>query len=69
MLILAASIECLLSSEPFHFKMHHIAEVQALVEGAEVTLIDGEMTSWYGSRAIQGLRYLQGQAVSPSGGV
>jgi hypothetical protein len=23
-----------------------------------VRLMDGEMTSWYGSRAIQGLRYL-----------
>lgn len=48
----------LLSSEPFHFKQHHIAEVQALVAGASVTLIDGEMTSWYGSRAIEGLNYL-----------
>jgi len=48
----------LLSSEPFHFKAHHLAEVRALVPGAEVALIDGEMTSWYGSRAIQGMRYL-----------
>jgi ABC-type Fe3+-hydroxamate transport system substrate-binding protein len=48
----------LLSSEPFHFKQAHIAEVAALVPGAKVTLIDGEMTSWYGSRAIRGLRYL-----------
>jgi ABC-type Fe3+-hydroxamate transport system substrate-binding protein len=48
----------LLSSEPFHFKEHHIPEVEALVAGAQVTLIDGEMTSWYGSRAIAGLRYL-----------
>jgi ABC-type Fe3+-hydroxamate transport system substrate-binding protein len=48
----------LLSSEPFHFKEHHIAEVEALVPGAEVSLIDGEMTSWYGSRAIAGLDYL-----------
>jgi ABC-type Fe3+-hydroxamate transport system substrate-binding protein len=48
----------LLSSEPFHFKEHHVAEVEALVPGAEVSLIDGEMTSWYGSRAIAGLDYL-----------
>ncbi|HLI58485.1 MAG TPA: helical backbone metal receptor [Solirubrobacteraceae bacterium] len=48
----------LLSSEPFHFKQAHVAEVAALVPGAAVTLIDGEMTSWYGSRAIAGLRYL-----------
>lgn len=48
----------LLSSEPFHFKEAHIPEVEALVPGAEVSLIDGEMTSWYGSRAIAGLDYL-----------
>jgi ABC-type Fe3+-hydroxamate transport system substrate-binding protein len=48
----------LLSSEPFHFKQGHVAEVKALVPGAEVSLIDGEMTSWYGSRAIAGLDYL-----------
>lgn len=48
----------LLSSEPYHFKERHIAELQALVPGARVSLIDGEMTSWYGSRAIQGMRYL-----------
>jgi ABC-type Fe3+-hydroxamate transport system substrate-binding protein len=48
----------LLSSEPFHFKAEHVAEVEGLVPGAEVSLIDGEMTSWYGSRAIAGLDYL-----------
>jgi hypothetical protein len=48
----------LLSSEPFHFKQEHVPEVEALVPGAEVSLIDGEMTSWYGSRAIAGLDYL-----------
>jgi len=48
----------LLSSEPYHFHERHIEEVAALVGGAEVSLIDGEMTSWYGSRAIAGLEYL-----------
>jgi ABC-type Fe3+-hydroxamate transport system substrate-binding protein len=48
----------LLSSEPYHFKEHHLAEVASLVPGASVSLIDGEMTSWYGSRAIAGLDYL-----------
>ncbi|MFT3865130.1 MAG: helical backbone metal receptor [Solirubrobacterales bacterium] len=49
----------LLSSEPFHFKEHHLEEVAALVPGTpRVSLIDGEMTSWYGSRAIAGLDYL-----------
>jgi hypothetical protein len=48
----------LLSSEPFHFKQRHVAEVEALVGDTPVLLIDGEMTSWYGSRAIAGLDYL-----------
>lgn len=48
----------LLSSEPFHFKPEHIPEVEELVPRAKVSLIDGEMTSWYGSRAIAGLDYL-----------
>ena len=54
----------LLSSEPYHFKERHVAEVAAAVPGAEVSLIDGEMTSWYGSRAIAGLRYLDEYARS-----
>jgi ABC-type Fe3+-hydroxamate transport system substrate-binding protein len=49
----------LLSSEPFHFKEGHVAEVEELVPGATVSLIDGEMTSWYGSRAIAGIDYLR----------
>jgi ABC-type Fe3+-hydroxamate transport system substrate-binding protein len=48
----------LLSSEPFHFKDRHREEVAKLIPGAAVSLIDGEMTSWYGSRAIAGLDYL-----------
>ena len=48
----------LLSSEPYRFREKHLAEVEALAPGARVSLIDGEMTSWYGSRAIEGLRYL-----------
>jgi ABC-type Fe3+-hydroxamate transport system substrate-binding protein len=58
----------LLSSEPFHFHHRHEAEIAALVPGAEVTLIDGEMTSWYGSRAIQGLRYLADYAHADGSG-
>jgi ABC-type Fe3+-hydroxamate transport system substrate-binding protein len=52
----------LLSSEPYHFKERHIAEIEAAVGGARVSLIDGEMTSWYGSRAIEGLRYMSDYA-------
>ncbi len=40
----------LLSSEPFPFREKHIAELQALCPDAEVTLVDGERFSWYGSR-------------------
>lgn len=47
----------LLSSEPYRFREHHLSEVQALC-GRPARLIDGEMTSWYGPRAIEGLRYL-----------
>ena len=50
----------LLSSEPYMFREKHVAELAALpvFAGKPVRLIDGEMTSWYGSRAIEGLRYL-----------
>jgi ABC-type Fe3+-hydroxamate transport system substrate-binding protein len=42
----------LLSSEPFPFRDRHVAEVQALLPGARVLLVDGEMFSWYGSRLL-----------------
>jgi ABC-type Fe3+-hydroxamate transport system substrate-binding protein len=54
----------LLSSEPYRFREKHLAEVAGLAPGARVTLIDGEMTSWYGSRAIAGLGYLGAYARS-----
>lgn len=51
----------LLSSEPFMFREKHLAEMRALpaFRGKKTALIDGEMTSWYGSRAIKGLAYLR----------
>ncbi len=50
----------LLSTEPYMFREKHVAQLEklALFAGRPVRLIDGEMTSWYGSRAIEGLRYL-----------
>jgi ABC-type Fe3+-hydroxamate transport system substrate-binding protein len=50
----------LLSTEPYMFREKHVAELAALpvFEGITVRLVDGEMTSWYGSRAIEGLAYL-----------
>jgi ABC-type Fe3+-hydroxamate transport system substrate-binding protein len=52
----------LLSSEPYMFREKHVADLALLQEfaGKPVLLIDGEMTSWYGSRAIAGLDYLRG---------
>ena len=51
----------LLSSEPFMFREKHLAEMRTLpaLRGKKIALIDGEMTSWYGSRAIKGLAYLR----------
>jgi ABC-type Fe3+-hydroxamate transport system substrate-binding protein len=47
----------LLSTEPFRFRDTHVRDIRAKT-GKPVHLIDGEMTSWYGPRAIEGLRYL-----------
>jgi len=46
-----------LSSEPYRFTAGHLEEVSALAQ-RPACLIDGEMASWYGSRAIEGVRYL-----------
>jgi ABC-type Fe3+-hydroxamate transport system substrate-binding protein len=50
----------LVSTEPFPFRERDVAELRALpaLGGRAVGLIDAEMTSWYGSRAIAGLEYL-----------
>ncbi|MBI5782084.1 MAG: ABC transporter substrate-binding protein [Rhodocyclales bacterium] len=49
----------LLPSEPYRFTEAHGEEARRLL-GADVpvTLVDGEMVSWYGTRAISGLCYL-----------
>ncbi len=51
----------LLSSEPFPFKQKHVDEVRGLTQkwSVPVEIIDAEMVSWYGPRAIPGLRYLK----------
>ncbi|HTS52369.1 MAG TPA: helical backbone metal receptor [Burkholderiales bacterium] len=52
----------LLSSEPYSFRERHRVEILDLLPTGSRTraaLIDGSMTSWYGSRAIQGLTYLR----------
>jgi ABC-type Fe3+-hydroxamate transport system substrate-binding protein len=51
----------LLSSEPYLFRDGHVAELRTepLLREKKISLIDGEMTAWYGSRAIEGLGYLR----------
>jgi ABC-type Fe3+-hydroxamate transport system substrate-binding protein len=51
----------LVSSEPYRFTHKHLPEIERL-SGRAARLIDGEMTSWYGPRAIAGMRYLSDYA-------
>jgi hypothetical protein len=50
----------LLSTEPYRFRPEHARALSAdaRLAGTVVSLIDGEMASWYGSRAIVGLDWL-----------
>jgi ABC-type Fe3+-hydroxamate transport system substrate-binding protein len=59
--LLAQAQLVLLSSEPYRFSARHAAELRALpvMRGKTVALIDGEMSSWYGSRAIAAMDYLR----------
>ncbi len=57
---LAAGAErVFLASEPYPFRQSHLRRLREQLPGTPCTLIDGEMVSWYGSRAIRGLAYLQ----------
>jgi ABC-type Fe3+-hydroxamate transport system substrate-binding protein len=48
----------LLSTEPYRFTEAHADALEKQL-GIPVFLVDGEMMSWYGSRALPGLRYLR----------
>lgn len=48
----------LLSTEPYRFTEAHADALEKQI-GKPVLLVDGEMMSWYGSRALAGLRYLR----------
>jgi ABC-type Fe3+-hydroxamate transport system substrate-binding protein len=48
----------LLSTEPYRFTEEHADALERQL-GIPVFLVDGEMMSWYGSRALAGLRYLR----------
>lgn len=56
---LASVQRVLLSSEPFRFDEAHRQAAQALCPQAVVQRVDGELLSWYGARAVPGLRYLR----------
>lgn len=49
-----------LSSEPYPFKDKHLSELQLLLPGSKIVLVDGEMFSWYGSRMKKAPQYLRG---------
>lgn len=47
----------LLATEPYRFTRRHVPEAEACF-GKPACLVDGQLVSWYGSRAAAGLRYL-----------
>ncbi len=59
--LLAQVDRVLLSSEPYRFTEAHVDALERQI-GKPVQLVDGEMMSWYGSRALHGLRYLRALA-------
>jgi ABC-type Fe3+-hydroxamate transport system substrate-binding protein len=46
-----------LSSEPYPFKVEHIAELSLLCPNTTIKIVDGEMFSWYGSRLREAPNY------------
>jgi ABC-type Fe3+-hydroxamate transport system substrate-binding protein len=48
----------LLSSEPYPFRERHVEELKKAFPHADVALVDGEMFSWYGSRMVRSIPYL-----------
>ncbi len=60
--------DVLLSSEPYAFGEAHFAAARALCPNAAVRLVDGELLSWYGARAIPGLAYLRSLADGAAAG-
>lgn len=64
---LAGVQQVLLSSEPYRFTEAHLDPARALCPNARARLVDGEMLSWYGPRAVPGLRYLRELAVAEPG--
>ncbi|WP_025597932.1 helical backbone metal receptor [Burkholderia sp. WSM2230] len=61
---LAGVERILLSSEPYRFTQAHCDALKRdpRLGGKRIELIDGEMVSWYGVRAIEGIAYLMRRA-------
>jgi len=57
--------QVLLSSEPYAFGVQHLDEARRLCPNASARIVDGELLSWYGARAVAGLRYLREIAATP----
>lgn len=49
----------LLSSEPYPFAARHQKELEGILPGIRVALVDGELFSWYGSRLLKLSKYLK----------
>ncbi len=49
----------MLSSEPYPFKEQHIAAIQQILPDAKISLVDGEIFSWYGSRLLKLPSYIK----------
>ena len=50
----------LLSSEPYSFRERHVEELgRVFPSRVGIHIVEGDMLSWYGSRAISGLAYLR----------
>ena len=50
---------CFLSSEPFPFKAKHLKELRDKIPTAKITIVDGEIFSWYGSRLLHFANYIE----------
>jgi hypothetical protein len=59
--LLAETDLVLFSTEPFPFAESHLEAFRDAhpQHAGKAMLIDAEMISWYGSRAVRGLRYLR----------
>lgn len=58
----------LFATEPFPFRERHLADFVGRYPGAaaKTRLVEGDLLSWYGCRAIAGLDYLRGLASAPA---